>query len=59
VVRISSRTSVRTFFVENLYILIVWQYDNQMNSYNVSAILTDATTIDLEAYHKYSPLFIS
>ncbi|KAJ7691304.1 OPT oligopeptide transporter protein-domain-containing protein [Mycena rosella] len=34
-------------------------YDNLMNSYNVSAILTDANTIDLDAYHKYSPLFIS
>ncbi|KAF8141025.1 small oligopeptide transporter [Mycena galopus ATCC 62051] len=34
-------------------------YDNQMNAYNVSKILTAELTIDLEAYHKYSPLFIS
>ncbi|KAJ7626771.1 small oligopeptide transporter [Mycena rosella] len=34
-------------------------YDNQMNSYNVSAILTSDTTIDLALYHKYSPLFLS
>ncbi|KAJ7259929.1 small oligopeptide transporter [Mycena rebaudengoi] len=34
-------------------------YDNQLNSYNVSAILTDATTVDLDLYHNYSPLFIS
>ncbi|KAJ7159688.1 small oligopeptide transporter [Mycena filopes] len=34
-------------------------YDNQMNSYNVSAILTADNTVDLEAYHNYSPLFIS
>ncbi|KAJ6568984.1 small oligopeptide transporter, partial [Mycena capillaripes] len=34
-------------------------YDNQMNSYDVQKILTADTTIDLDAYHKYSPLFIS
>ncbi|KAJ7474035.1 OPT oligopeptide transporter [Mycena latifolia] len=34
-------------------------YDNQMNTYNVSAILTSASTIDLNLYHNYSPLFIS
>ncbi|KAJ7115248.1 small oligopeptide transporter [Mycena epipterygia] len=34
-------------------------YDNMMNTYNVSAILTPESTIDLEAYHKYSPLFLS
>ncbi|KAJ7715381.1 small oligopeptide transporter [Mycena metata] len=34
-------------------------YDHQMNSYNVSAILTADNTVDLEAYHNYSPLFIS
>ncbi|KAJ7030206.1 small oligopeptide transporter [Mycena alexandri] len=34
-------------------------YDNHMNSYNVSAILTADNTVDLEAYHNYSPLFIS
>ncbi|KAJ6605339.1 small oligopeptide transporter [Mycena vulgaris] len=34
-------------------------YDNHMNSYNVSAILTSATTVDLNLYHNYSPLFIS
>ncbi|KAF7367756.1 Sexual differentiation process protein isp4 [Mycena sanguinolenta] len=34
-------------------------YDNEMNSYNVSRILTADNTVDLEAYHNYSPLFIS
>ncbi|KAJ6559317.1 OPT oligopeptide transporter [Mycena sp. CBHHK59/15] len=34
-------------------------YDNRMNTYNVSAILTSDSTIDLDLYHKYSPLFIS
>ncbi|KAF8184638.1 small oligopeptide transporter [Mycena galopus ATCC 62051] len=34
-------------------------YDNQMNAYNISKILTAELTIDLEAYHKYSPLFMS
>ncbi|KAJ7633597.1 OPT oligopeptide transporter [Mycena polygramma] len=34
-------------------------YDNQMQSYNVSRILTADTTIDMEAYKQYSPLFLS
>ncbi|KAJ7660928.1 small oligopeptide transporter [Mycena polygramma] len=34
-------------------------YDNQMQTYNVSRILTADTTIDLEAYQQYSPLFLS
>ncbi|KAJ7160554.1 small oligopeptide transporter, partial [Mycena crocata] len=34
-------------------------YDNQMNSYNVSAILKSDTTVDLDLYRQYSPLFIS
>ncbi|KAG6809466.1 hypothetical protein H0H92_016122 [Tricholoma furcatifolium] len=34
-------------------------YDNQMNEYNVTRILTPENTIDLDAYHAYSPLFIS
>ncbi|KAF7340470.1 Sexual differentiation process protein isp4 [Mycena venus] len=34
-------------------------YDNGMNSYNVSRILTADNTVDLEEYHNYSPLFIS
>jgi OPT family small oligopeptide transporter len=34
-------------------------YDNQMNSYNVSRILTADNTVNLQAYHDYSPLFIS
>ncbi len=41
--RISSRTS----------------YDNTFNTYNVTRILTPESTIDLEAYHSYSPLFLS
>lgn len=41
--RISSRTS----------------YDNQMKSYNVSRILNEDSTINLEAYHAYSPLYLS
>ncbi|KAJ6468537.1 small oligopeptide transporter [Mycena vitilis] len=34
-------------------------YDNQMQGYNVSRILTADTTIDMEAYKQYSPLFLS
>jgi hypothetical protein len=30
-----------------------------MNSYDVSKILTADNTVDLDAYHAYSPLFIS
>ncbi|KAJ7877622.1 OPT oligopeptide transporter [Mycena leptocephala] len=52
-------TFTNTWFGKFMPISSRTSYDNQMNSYNVSAILTDATTIDLEAYHKYSPLFIS
>ncbi|KAE9403059.1 OPT oligopeptide transporter [Gymnopus androsaceus JB14] len=34
-------------------------YDNTMQTYNVTRILKDDTTIDLDAYHAYSPLFLS
>ncbi|KAF8060810.1 small oligopeptide transporter [Lyophyllum atratum] len=34
-------------------------YDNQMKPYNVTRILKPDSTIDIEAYHAYSPLFIS
>ncbi|PPQ95763.1 LOW QUALITY PROTEIN: hypothetical protein CVT26_015850 [Gymnopilus dilepis] len=34
-------------------------YDNTFNTYNVTKILTPESTIDLEAYHNYSPLFLS
>jgi OPT family small oligopeptide transporter len=58
------------FLVPVLYFTNTWfgrfmpissrtSYDNQMNEYNVSRILTADNTVDLEAYHSYSPLFIS
>ncbi|KAG6914552.1 hypothetical protein DXG01_016661 [Tephrocybe rancida] len=34
-------------------------YDNQQKEYNVTRILTPESTIDLDAYRAYSPLFIS
>ncbi|TDL15603.1 OPT oligopeptide transporter [Rickenella mellea] len=34
-------------------------FDNTGNAYNVSRILTPEATIDLDAYHAYSPLFLS
>ncbi|KZS90265.1 OPT oligopeptide transporter [Sistotremastrum niveocremeum HHB9708] len=34
-------------------------YDNTGAAYNVTRILNDDTTINLEAYHNYSPLFLS
>ncbi|KAJ7915874.1 small oligopeptide transporter [Mycena leptocephala] len=45
-------TSLEVFFAAA-------QYDNQMRSYNVTAILTPESTLDEDAYHKYSPLFLS
>lgn len=34
-------------------------YDNTGGTYDVMRILTPESTIDLEAYHSYSPLFLS
>ena len=34
-------------------------YDNTMSSYNVTRILNEDSTINLEAYKAYSPLFLS
>ena len=34
-------------------------YDNTGGTYDVTRILTPESTIDLEAYHSYSPLFLS
>ncbi|KAJ7461293.1 OPT oligopeptide transporter protein-domain-containing protein [Mycena galericulata] len=58
------------FLVPVLYFTNTWfgkfmpissriSYDNRMNTYNVTAILTPESTIDLQAYHDYSPLFLS
>ncbi|KAJ7900254.1 small oligopeptide transporter, partial [Mycena olivaceomarginata] len=57
------------FLVPVLYFTNTWYgkfmpyatvyYDNQMHFYNVSAILTPESTLDLDAYRNYSPLFIS
>ncbi len=33
-------------------------YDNTGNQYDVSRILTADYTLDVEAYNKYSPLFL-
>ncbi|KAI1777200.1 OPT family small oligopeptide transporter [Hypoxylon cercidicola] len=34
-------------------------YDNTQTAYNVSKILGDSFTLDVEKYHQYSPLFLS
>lgn len=34
-------------------------FDNTMQPYNVTRILTPEVTLDLEAYRAYSPLFMS
>ncbi|KAF9445612.1 small oligopeptide transporter [Macrolepiota fuliginosa MF-IS2] len=48
-----------TWFAEYMPISSRTSYDNTGNEYNVTRILTPEATIDLEAYHSYSPLFIS
>lgn len=34
-------------------------YDNTGSEYNLTRILTVAATIDVDAYHMYSPLYLS
>jgi OPT family small oligopeptide transporter len=48
-----------TWFGEFMPISSRTSYDNTMQAYNVTRILKPDSTIDLEAYHSYSPLFIS
>jgi len=48
-----------TWFGEFMPISSRISYDNQMNTYDVKRILTPESTINLEAYHSYSPLFLS
>ncbi|TFK38745.1 small oligopeptide transporter [Crucibulum laeve] len=48
-----------TWFGEFMPISSRTSYDNQMNEYNVTRILKPDSTIDLDAYRAYSPLFIS
>ncbi|KAF8972447.1 small oligopeptide transporter [Flammula alnicola] len=48
-----------TWFGEFMPISSRISYDNTFNTYNVTRILTPESTIDLEAYHSYSPLFLS
>ncbi|KAJ7872143.1 small oligopeptide transporter [Mycena olivaceomarginata] len=48
-----------TWYGKFMPISSIASYDNQMHFYNVSAILTPESTLDLDAYRNYSPLFIS
>ncbi|KAH9487322.1 Sexual differentiation process protein isp4 [Psilocybe cubensis] len=48
-----------TWFGEFMPISSRTSYDNEMKSYNVTRILTADSTFDIEAYHQYSPLFLS
>jgi len=48
-----------TWYAEYMPISSRTSYDNTGGPYNVTKILTPESTIDLEAYHSYSPLFIS
>ncbi|KAJ7449464.1 OPT oligopeptide transporter protein-domain-containing protein [Mycena galericulata] len=50
---------LRSPFARIGFLVPVLYYDNRMNTYNVTAILTPESTIDLQAYHDYSPLFLS
>ncbi|KDR68806.1 hypothetical protein GALMADRAFT_256667 [Galerina marginata CBS 339.88] len=48
-----------TWFSEFMPISSRTSYDNTFKTYNVTKILKPDSTIDLEAYHNYSPLFLS
>ncbi|KAF8879962.1 OPT oligopeptide transporter [Infundibulicybe gibba] len=48
-----------TWFGEYMPISSRISYDNTGNTYNVTRILNADSTINLEEYHKYSPLFLS
>ncbi|KAF5355899.1 hypothetical protein D9756_004356 [Leucocoprinus leucothites] len=48
-----------TWYGEYMPISSRTSYDNTGGEYDVTKILTPEGTIDLEAYHSYSPLFIS
>lgn len=47
------------FFTGHLPILSNHSFDNTGAPYNVTAILNDDLTINMEKYHAYSPLFLS
>ncbi|KAF9473875.1 OPT oligopeptide transporter [Pholiota conissans] len=48
-----------TWFGEYVPISSRTSYDNTFKTYNVTRILTPESTLDVEAYHSYSPLFLS
>jgi len=48
-----------TWFAEFMPISSRISYDNTMQTYNVTRILTPESTFDLQAYLNYSPLFLS
>jgi len=48
-----------TWFAEYMPISSRISYDNTMQTYNVTRILTPESTFDLQAYLNYSPLFLS
>lgn len=47
------------FYTGQLPLLSSHSFDNTGAAYNVTAILNDDLTINLEKYHAYSPLFLS
>ncbi|KAF4623380.1 hypothetical protein D9613_001379 [Agrocybe pediades] len=48
-----------TWFGEYMPISSRTSYDNTFKTYNVTRILNPDSTINLEAYHNYSPLYLS
>ncbi|TFY77272.1 hypothetical protein EWM64_g6741 [Hericium alpestre] len=48
-----------TWFSEFMPISSRTSYDNQMQAYNVTRILNEDSTLNIEAYKAYSPLFLS
>ncbi|OTB01894.1 hypothetical protein M426DRAFT_323119 [Hypoxylon sp. CI-4A] len=52
-------TYTGAIYSEYLPLVTSQTYDNTQSAYNVSKILGDSFTLDIEKYKKYSPLFLS
>ena len=48
-----------TWYAKYLPISSTHSFDNKGKSYNVSRILNDDATFNVDKYHEYSPLFLS
>ena len=50
---------INAFYAQYMPVSSRIAYDNTGNEYNLTRILTVAATIDVDAYHMYSPLYLS